>query len=134
MKEQTDPEMMRSSLGTVVMQLKKLGVDDLAHFDFIDPPAPESMLRAVELLHYLAAIDDNGNLTKLSSMMTEFPLDPRLSKMLISSANFNCSNEILSIVAMLSVPQCFSHPSDEEEKKKANLAKVPHTILQLRIS
>ena len=59
-------------------------------------------MRALELLNYLAAIDDNGELTELGSMMAEFPLDPQLAKMVIASCDYNCSNEILSITAMLS--------------------------------
>lgn len=46
----------RSNLGSVVLQLKKLGIDDLVHFDFMDPPAPETLMRALELLNYLAAL------------------------------------------------------------------------------
>jgi HrpA-like RNA helicase len=74
----------------------------LVHFDFMDPPAPETLMRALELLNYLAALDDDGNLTDLGSVMSEFPLDPQLAKMLIASCSHNCSNEILSITAMLS--------------------------------
>lgn len=59
-------------------------------------------MRALELLNYLAALDDDGNLTDLGAVMAEFPLDPQLAKMLIASCNLNCSNEILSITAMLS--------------------------------
>lgn len=59
-------------------------------------------MRALELLNYLAALDDDGNLTDLGSVMAEFPLDPQLAKMLIASCSLNCSNEILSITAMLS--------------------------------
>jgi HrpA-like RNA helicase len=85
-----------------VLTLKKLGIDDLVHFDFMDPPAPETLMRALELLNYLGALDDDGNLTKLGTLMSEFPLDPQMSKMLVVSPDFNCSNEILSITAMLS--------------------------------
>ena len=59
-------------------------------------------MRALELLNYLAALNDDGDLTELGSMMAEFPLDPQLAKMVISSCEFKCSNEILSITAMLS--------------------------------
>jgi pre-mRNA-splicing factor ATP-dependent RNA helicase DHX15/PRP43 len=59
-------------------------------------------MRALELLNYLAALDDEGNLTYLGSIMAEFPLDPQMSKMLIVSPEFKCSNEILTIVSMLS--------------------------------
>ena len=59
-------------------------------------------MRALEVLNYLAAIDDDGELTELGSMMAEFPLDPQMAKMVIASCDFNCSNEILSITSMLS--------------------------------
>ena len=93
---------MRSNLANTVLTLKKLGIDDLVHFDFMDPPAPETLMRALEVLNYLGALDDDGNLTKLGVIMSEFPLDPQMSKMLVVSPEFNCSNEILSISAMLS--------------------------------
>ncbi|TNN62300.1 Pre-mRNA-splicing factor ATP-dependent RNA helicase DHX15 [Liparis tanakae] len=80
-KDNTYPEILRSNLGSVVLQLKKLGIDDLVHFDFMDPPAPETLMRALELLNYLAALNDDGDLTELGSMMAEFPLDPQLAKM-----------------------------------------------------
>ena len=60
MQDNTYPEILRSNLGSVVLQLKKLGIDDLVHFDFMDPPAPETLMRALELLNYLAALNDDG--------------------------------------------------------------------------
>ncbi|KAL1439981.1 hypothetical protein MTO96_009805 [Rhipicephalus appendiculatus] len=122
MQDQTYPEILRSNLGSVVLQLKKLGIDDLVHFDFMDPPAPETLMRALELLNYLSSLDDNGELTELGSIMAEFPLDPQLAKMLITSCEYNCSNEALSITAMLSVPQCFVRPN--EAKKAADESKM----------
>jgi len=89
MQDNTYPEILRSNLGSVVIQLKKLGIDDLVHFDFMDPPAPETLMRALELLNYLAALDDDGNLTELGAIMAEFPLDPQLAKMLIASCEYN---------------------------------------------
>ena len=59
-------------------------------------------MRALELLNHLAALDDEGNLTHLGSIMAEFPLDPQMAKMLIVSPEFKCSNEILTIVSILS--------------------------------
>lgn len=102
LQPQTYPELLRSDLASTVLTLKKLGIDDLVHFDFMDPPAPETLMRALEVLNYLGALDDEGNLTKLGEMMSELPLDPQMSKMLIVSPEFNCSNEILTITAMLS--------------------------------
>lgn len=132
--EQTYPEILRSNLGTVVLQLKRLGIDDLVHFDFLDPPAPETMIRALELLNYLGALDDEGELTEIGHLMSEFPLDPQLSKMLVTSPQYGCSNEILSIVAMLSVPVCFVRPRDqtkEADEAKAQFAHVDGDHLTL---
>lgn len=54
----------------------------------MDPPAPETLMRALELLNYLGAIDDEGNLTPAGSIMSEFPLDPQMSKMLVASERY----------------------------------------------
>lgn len=126
LQPQTYPEILRSNLGSVVLQLKKLGIDDLVHFDFMDPPAPETLMRALELLNYLGALDDEGNLTEIGSMMAEFPIEPQLAKMLIASPKFNCSNEILSIVAMLSVQNCFVRPKDAQKAADEAKAKFSH--------
>jgi len=73
---QTYPEILRSNLAMTVLQLKKLGVDDLVHFDFMDPPAPETLMRALEELNFLACLDDEGELTPLGRLASQFPLDP----------------------------------------------------------
>lgn len=119
--EQSYPEILRSNLSSTVLELKKLGVDDLVHFDFMDPPAPETMMRALEELNYLACLDDDGNLTPLGRLASQFPLDPMLAVMLIGSSEFSCSEEILTIVAMLSVPNVFIRPS--KDKKRSDDAK-----------
>ena len=109
--EQSYPEILRSNLASTVLELKKLGIDDLVHFDLMDPPAPETLMRALEELNYLACLDDEGELTRLGQLASEFPLDPALAVMLISSPEFYCSNEILSLTALLSVPQVFVRPA-----------------------
>ncbi|KAI5846500.1 P-loop containing nucleoside triphosphate hydrolase protein [Morchella snyderi] len=114
--EQTYPESLRSNLSNTVLELKKLGIDDLVHFDFMDPPAPETMMRALEELNYLSCLDDDGNLTALGKIASEFPLDPALAVMLITSPEFFCSNEILSITALLSVPQIFVRPPQARKR------------------
>ena len=114
--ETTYPEILRSNLSAAVLDLKKLGIDDLVHFDLMDPPAPETLMRALEELNYLACLDDDGNLTPLGKLASEFPLDPGLAVMLISSPEFYCSNEILSLTALLSVPQIFVRPPAARKK------------------
>jgi len=120
--EQTYPEILRSNLGVVVLTLKKLGIEDLVHFDFLDPPAPETLMRALEMLNYLGCLNDDGDLTDTGDQAAEFPLDPQLAKMLIMSPDFKCSNEMLSIAAMLSAPMVFVRP--KECQKEADDAKV----------
>lgn len=114
--EQTYPESLRSNLSSTVLELKKLGINDLVHFDLMDPPAPETLMRALEELNYLACLDDDGNLTVLGKLASEFPLDPCLAVMLISSPEFYCSNEILSLTALLSVPQIFVRPASARKR------------------
>ncbi|EFX06258.1 pre-mRNA splicing factor RNA helicase [Grosmannia clavigera kw1407] len=120
--EQTYPEVLRSNLSNTILELKKLGVDDLVHFDFMDPPPPETMMRALEELNYLACLDDEGEMTQLGSTASDFPLDPSLAVMLITSPEFYCSNEILSIVSLLSVPMLFLRPA--ASRKRADEAKA----------
>lgn len=114
--ESTYPEILRSNLSSTVLELKKLGIDDLVHFDLMDPPAPETLMRALEELNYLACLDDDGDLTQLGRLASEFPLDPALAVMLISSPEFYCSNEMLSIVSLLSVPQVFVRPASQRKR------------------
>ncbi|KAJ2906286.1 pre-mRNA splicing factor ATP-dependent RNA helicase prp43 [Zalerion maritima] len=114
--EQTHPEILRSNLCNTVLELKKLGIEDLVHFDLMDPPAPETMMRALEELNFLACLDDEGDLTRLGEMSSEFPLDPALAVMLISSPEFYCSNEVLSIVSLLSVPNIFVRPANKRRE------------------
>ncbi|KAJ3352117.1 hypothetical protein HDU83_008300 [Entophlyctis luteolus] len=122
LQEQTYPEILRCNLGSVVLQLKKLGINDLVHFDFMDAPAPETLMRALELLNFLGALDDDIELTDVGKIMADFPLDPQLSKALIASPKYKCSNEILTIVAMLSVPNPYIRPNDQ--RKQADEAKA----------
>ena len=121
--EQTYPEILRSNLGSVVLQLKKLGIDDLVHFDFMDPPAPETLMRALELLNYLGALDDDGNLTELGAMMAEFPLEPPMSKILIQSVELDCSEEVLTLVSMLSVQNIFYRPKEKQAQADSKRSK-----------
>ncbi len=114
--ETTYPEILRSNLASTVLDLKKLGIEDLVHFDLMDPPAPETLMRALEELNFLACLDDEGNLTVLGKLASEFPLDPALAVMLISSPEFYCSNEVLSITALLSVPQVFVRPASARKR------------------
>mmetsp|Transcript_73999 Transcript_73999/g.143076 ORF Transcript_73999/g.143076 Transcript_73999/m.143076 type:complete len:902 (-) Transcript_73999:57-2762(-) len=108
------PEIQRSNLGHVVLMLKSIGIDDLLHFDFMDPPPPETLIKALEQLYALSALNDQGDLTKAGRRMAEFPMDPMLSKMLITSDKYKCVEEILTICGMLGVDNAvFYRPKDK---------------------
>ncbi|CAI5443348.1 unnamed protein product [Caenorhabditis angaria] len=102
LEEQPIPEIQRTNLGNVVLMLKSLGIHDLVHFDFLDPPPQETLVIALEQLYALGALNHRGELTKLGRRMAEFPCDPCMSKMIIASEKYECSEEILTICAMLS--------------------------------
>ncbi|VVC39805.1 Domain of unknown function DUF1605,Nucleic acid-binding, OB-fold,Helicase, C-terminal,Helicase-associated [Cinara cedri] len=128
------PEIQRTNLATTVLQLKTMGINDLLHFDFMDAPPVESLIMALESLHSLSALDDEGLLTRLGRRMAEFPLEPNLSKMLIMSVHLQCSEEILTIVSMLSVQNVFYRPKDKQalaDQKKAKFNQVEGDHLTL---
>ncbi|XP_057814918.2 pre-mRNA-splicing factor ATP-dependent RNA helicase DEAH1 isoform X2 [Cryptomeria japonica] len=115
MEDNTIPEIQRTNLSNVVLMLKSLGIHDLINFDFMDPPPAETLIRALEQLYALGALNDKGELTKLGRRMAEFPLDPMLSKMIVSSDKYKCSEEIITIAAMLSVGNSiFYRPKDKQ--------------------
>jgi len=88
LEENTIPEIQRTNLGNVVLLLKSLGIDDLLHFDFMDPPPLETLLLALEQLYALGALNHLGQLTTTGRKMAEFPVEPMLSKMIIASEKY----------------------------------------------
>ncbi|VDP08434.1 unnamed protein product, partial [Soboliphyme baturini] len=114
LEDQPVPEIQRTNLGNVVLMLKSLGINDLIHFDFLDPPPQEALVLALEQLYALGALNHRGELTKLGRRMAEFPIDPMMAKMLMASEKFHCSEEVLTIAAMLSVNSAiFYRPKDK---------------------
>ncbi|XP_029312987.1 ATP-dependent RNA helicase DHX8-like [Cottoperca gobio] len=108
------PEIQRTSLASTVLSLKAMGINDLMAFDFMDAPPMETLIIAMEQLYTLGSLDDEGLLTRLGRRMAEFPLEPMLCKMLIMSVHLGCSEEMLTIVSMLSVQNIFYRPKDKQ--------------------
>jgi len=79
LEDQTHPRSCVVILSNTVLELVKLGIKDLVGFDHVDAPAPETLMRALELSNYLVALDDEGNFTPLSFITAEFPLDPQVN-------------------------------------------------------
>ena len=113
------PEIQRTNLGNVVLLLKSLRVDNLLDFDFMDPPPQENILNSMYQLWVLGALNNVGGLTDLGWKMVEFPLDPPLAKMLLMGESLDCTDELLTIVSMLSVPSVFFRPKDRAEESDA---------------
>uniref|UniRef100_A0ACD5VVY4 Uncharacterized protein n=1 Tax=Avena sativa TaxID=4498 RepID=A0ACD5VVY4_AVESA len=98
------PEMQRSNLVSCIIQLKALGIDNILGFDWPASPSPEAMIRAFEILFSLGILDEDAKLTvPIGFQVAEMPLDPMISKMILSANDFGCSDEILTIAAFLSV-------------------------------
>ncbi|GJE89517.1 ATP-dependent RNA helicase DHX8 [Phanerochaete sordida] len=117
------PDIQRTNLASTILTLKAMGINDLLSFDFMDPPPAQTMLTALESLYALSALDDEGLLTRLGRKMADFPMDPPLAKMLIASVDYGCSEEILSIVAMLSVQSVFYRPKEKQAQADSKKAK-----------
>ena len=122
------PEIQRQNLSHTILMLKAMGINDLLHFDFMDPPPTNTMLTALEELYALSALDDEGLLTRLGRKMADFPMEPALAKVLIYSVDKGCSDEVLSIVAMLSVQTVFYRPKEKQQQADQKKAKFhdPH--------
>ncbi|KAI8909620.1 pre-mRNA splicing factor [Gorgonomyces haynaldii] len=115
LEENTVPEIQRSNMASTVLLLKSLGIHDLMNFDFLDAPPAETLIRALEQLYALGALNDLGQLTKLGRRMAEFPVDPMLSKTIIAAEKYKCTEEVASIIAMLSVGSAvFYRPKDKQ--------------------
>ena len=123
------PEIQRQNLSMTILMLKAMGINDLLHFDFMDPPPTNTMLSALESLFSLAALDDEGLLTRLGRKMADFPMDPTLSKTLIASVDLGCSDEVLTIISMLSAGQSvFYRPKEKQQQADQKKARYhdPH--------
>ncbi|XP_055508154.1 probable ATP-dependent RNA helicase DHX35 [Leucoraja erinacea] len=133
--ESTVPEMQRSNLAPVVLQLKALGIDNVLRFNFLSPPPAQSMVQALELLYALGGLNDQCFLTDpLGLRMAEFPLNPMFAKMLLESGNFGCSQEILSIAAMMQIQNVFVVPPNQKsaaarEHRKFAVAEGDHLTM-----
>lgn len=98
------PEMQRSNLVSCVIQLKALGIDNILGFDWLASPPPEAMVRALEVLYSLGILDEDAKLTSPTGFqVAEIPLEPMIAKMILSADAFGCSEEIITVAAVLSV-------------------------------
>ncbi|KAL1858289.1 hypothetical protein VTK73DRAFT_7854 [Phialemonium thermophilum] len=127
MDDSTTPEIQRTNLCSVVLQLKALGIEDLLGFDFLDPPPTELLIKSLNQLYALQALNSNGQLTRVGRQMAEFPADPMLAKALIAATQEGCVDEMLTVVSMLGeVSTLFFRPKDK--KVHADSARARFTV------
>ncbi|RKP12336.1 putative ATP-dependent RNA helicase DHX35 [Piptocephalis cylindrospora] len=120
------PEIQRSDLSPIILQLKAMGVENIMDFSFLSPPPIPLVSQALETLNALGVLDDQGGLTPIGEKMVGMPLEPRLAKMILVSGDLGCSQEMLSIAAMLSVTSIFIQPPGE--KTEASEAKAQWAV------
>lgn len=138
MSNETIPEILRCDLSSVLLHLAALRVKDFDKFDFMDRPNPESIKKSSNMLLSLGALMKNEEqelvITSLGKKMVEFPLEPKLSRILIAASEMNCSDEILTIISVLSVENVFHIPSHKREEanevcKKFRSSEGDHIML-----
>lgn len=113
--EFTEPEIKRTNLASVILQMQSLGLGNLEDFDFIEPPDFRLVNDGRKLLIELGALNERKNeLTKVGQMMARMPIDPRLARMIIGGAHFGVLKETLIIVSALAIQDPRERPADKQ--------------------
>jgi pre-mRNA-splicing factor ATP-dependent RNA helicase DHX16 len=128
LSDETVPEILRTCLDGVVLTLKQLGIQNILEFEFLDSPSSDALIKSLESLYALGALDSTGALTRLGRKMAELPLDIMLSKAIIESQKYSCREEILSIVSMTQeAATLFLRPKDKKVAADAARARFTST-------
>ncbi|AIG64018.1 ATP-dependent helicase [Corynebacterium atypicum] len=119
--EFTDPEILRTNLASVILQMALLRLGDIAEFPFVEPPEPKAIRDGILLLHELGAISDRERdglpqLTRLGRDLARIPVDPRLARMLVEAHRLGCLSEVIVIVAALSIRDIHERPLDHQAR------------------
>ncbi|HWR85657.1 MAG TPA: ATP-dependent RNA helicase HrpA, partial [Rhodoglobus sp.] len=110
--EFTDPEILRTNLAAVILQMISLGLGDIQAFPFLTPPDPRGVKDGLALLEELAAVR-NGEITRIGRQLTRLPIDPRLARMVIESKQHGVTREVIAIVAGLSIQDPRERPLEK---------------------
>ncbi len=120
-------ELQTTDVTLTVLQMKALGIDNILLFDLIDKPAKLNVMKAILNLRALGCVDGQGQLTPgIGVPLSELPVDPQMGKMIITSNEYGCSREIITIVAMMSVGDIFYSSIDNEIKRKQSVEEGDH--------
>ncbi|WP_438273340.1 ATP-dependent RNA helicase HrpA [Vibrio vulnificus] len=118
--EFTDPEILRTNLASVILQMTALGLGDIEAFPFVEAPDKRNILDGVRLLEELGAINSNAKdptkrLTAVGKQLARLPIDPRLARMVLEAPRFGCLKEVMIIAAALSIQDPRERPSDKQQ-------------------
>ncbi|MDM8559229.1 ATP-dependent RNA helicase HrpA [Candidatus Parabeggiatoa sp. HSG14] len=117
--EFTDPEILRTSLASVILQMLALRLGDVNEFPFVDPPTPKMINDGFTLLMELEAVDDNRGLTEIGRQLAKLPIDPRIGRMILAAKQENCLQEMLIIASALSIQDPRERPMDAQQAADA---------------
>jgi ATP-dependent helicase HrpA len=112
--EYTDPEILRTSLASVILQMHAIGLGDIAAFPFLEPPDARAIKDGVALLEELGALDED-RLTKVGRRLARLPLDPRLGRMVLEAEQHGCVHEVMVIAAALSIQDPRERPAEKRQ-------------------
>src|SRR2546423_2088450 len=124
--EFTDPELLRSSLASVILRAKSLGLGEVADFPFLDPPSPRAIADGYALLHELGAVDASNELTTVGAELARLPLDPRVGRLLIGAREERCVSQVRLIAAALSVQDPRERPLEKAQAADERHARFAH--------
>ncbi|BBX22646.1 ATP-dependent helicase HrpA [Mycolicibacter terrae] len=119
----TDPEVLRTNLAAVLLQMAALRLGEVTDFPFLDPPDARSVRDGVALLIELGAFDAQGQITDLGRRLARLPVDPRLGRMILAADDEGCLRELLVLAAALTIPDPRERPTDREEAARAKHAR-----------
>ncbi|MCA2187598.1 ATP-dependent RNA helicase HrpA [Nonomuraea cavernae] len=114
--EFTDPEILRTNLASVILQMTSIGLGDIEAFPFVEPPDRRQVRDGVSLLHELGAFDAQGDLTAVGRKLAALPVDPRLGRMVLEAEKNGCLREVMVIAAALSIQDPRERPSDKQQQ------------------
>jgi ATP-dependent RNA helicase DHX40 len=120
MLQATVPEIQRTSLTSVMLDLKCMGINNVIDFHYLDPPEERMILEALKQLYYYQCIDKEGRVTSLGRQVVQYPLQPSLARVAIRSKQLACSEAVLPIIAMLSVEEMFIQPPGKKQGEVAS--------------
>lgn len=122
----TTPEILRTSLASVILRMKSLGLGDVANFPFVEPPSPRMIEDGYRQLFELGAVDEMRNITPLGKTLSTFPVDPAIARMLVAAEKEACLHDVLIIAAALSVQDPRDRPMEKQEQHQAAHEKFAH--------